>query len=161
MFFRAILRGQRSCYRQRREKSQSDDAHPCFRIHVLPLVVFRSTAQQPTGWAIARRAWDTDYPLANAAGVMLHVNTRRSYWTVKFAVVEAEYPVESVPVTVTVYGPAGVPGLVLAPQASWNISPANNIQVSAADVTFAFVRLSFEPRPDPAITNPNSGSQNA
>lgn len=70
-------------------------------------------------------------------------------------------PDAAVPVTVMMYCPAGVPGLGLLPQASWTTRPANNMQVSAAPIRFAFLLFRFEPKPAPVTASPNNGSQKA
>ena len=52
----------------------------------------------------------------------------------------AKLPDESVPVTMMMYDPAGVPGVgALAPQAAWKATPANSMQAKAAAVNFRFL----------------------
>jgi hypothetical protein len=52
----------------------------------------------------------------------------------------AKVPDESVPVTVVMYDPAGVPGVGgLAPQAACKATPANSMQAKAAAVNFSFI----------------------
>jgi hypothetical protein len=74
-------------------------------------------------------------------------------------------PVESVPVTVIVYVPGGVPlvpgVLGLPPQATCKIRPANIMPTNGAAVNFPFVLLRYEPRPIRVATNPNRGRQSA
>ncbi len=73
-------------------------------------------------------------------------------------------PDVSVPVTVMVYVPAGVPWLplplLLPPQAAWKTKPANSMY---ANINAGIVPLLFRPEPRLAsvTTNPISGSQTA
>jgi hypothetical protein len=67
-----------------------------------------------------------------------------------------------VPITVTVYDPAGVPGFaLLPPHPTWTAIPVINMQTSAAAIKFAFLSFRVAREPTPVATRANSGSHKA